>query len=154
MLDRSFDPRSVHLRATVHRAPLAVAAVFALLAALGGVALGQGSTLSFDKVGASDTVWIGTVDGDVTGTLTTVLIAADTSRPVWEVEFYWIVTAADPALSFVARLSGTLDTETGQVAMRGHVVDGYREGAAVDEAGSLYDPERSAFRGTITLHGS
>jgi hypothetical protein len=151
-----FDCSHTH-RFLRHLTPTTVrsrALAFVLVAVLAGVAAGQSVTLSFDKASASDTVWIGTVDGDVAGTLTTVLIAADTSRPVWDVEFYWIVTAADPALSFVARLMGTLDTGTGEVAMQGLVVDGYRKGATVDESGSLYDPDRSAFRGTIVLHGA
>ena len=154
MLDRSHTHRPLRPLTPTTARWRALAAVFVLVAVLAGVAAGQTVTLSFDKASASDTVWIGTVDGDVVGTLTTVLIAADTSAPVWDVEFYWIVTANDPAMSFVARLTGTLNTETGEVAMQGLVVDGYRHGATVDEAGTLYDPDRSAFRGTITLHGS
>ena len=110
--------------------------------------------LTFDKASVSASVWTGRVDGDVDGELTTVLISADTSSAVWSVDFYWIVTADDPRLSFVARLAGTLDTDTGAVAMRGRVVDGYRVGALVEESGQLYDGERSAFRGTIDIQGS
>jgi hypothetical protein len=35
--------------------------------------------------------------------------------------------------------------------MSGHVVDGYREGARVEEQGQLVDPARSEFHGTITV---
>ena len=40
-------------------------------------------SLTFDKSAVADGVWIGTVAGDVTGRLVTVLIAADQSQPVW-----------------------------------------------------------------------
>jgi hypothetical protein len=118
------------------------------------LAAGHGLELRFEKAAVSDTVWVGRVDGDVSGVLTTILISADTSAAVWQVEFYWVVTGDDPAHSFVARLSGTLDTDTGAVAMTGHVMEGYREGAAVDEQGQLVDEARSAFEGTIRLQGS
>lgn len=154
MLDRPVVHRIARFRAQVGIGSRALVTCLVLGASLLGAASGQALTLSFDKAAASDTVWIGTVEGDVVGTLTTVLIAADTSNPVWSVDFYWIVTASDPSYSFVARLSGTLDSETGAVAMHGRVVEGYRAGAVVDETGLLYDADRSAFRGTISLHGS
>lgn len=126
-------------------------AVVASTLALAAAAAAQTLQLEFDKAAVGDTVWTGRVSGDVEGTLTTVLIAADTSQAVWQVEFYWIVTADDPDRSFVARLTGTLDSASGAVAMSGSVVDGYREGARVEEAGELYDADRSAFEGTITI---
>lgn len=154
MLDRSFAPRPVRCPRRASAVPTARVLVVALALSWVALASAQSTTLTFDKAAAADGVWIGTTDGDVRGTLTTVLITADTSTSVWNVAFYWVVTAADPAYSFVARLEGTLDTGSGEVAMRGRVVDGYRVGAAVDETGSLYDADRSAFRGTIVLHGS
>lgn len=140
----------------------AVVLPLALLLALFGVphtvqaAVGTGEAtgsvaLEFEKTAVADTVWVGTVTGDFEGVLTTVLIGADTSEPVWSVDFYWIVTATDPERSFVARLSGTLDGETGEVAMSGRVVEGYRAGAPVEERGQLFDAERSAFRGSIAI---
>jgi hypothetical protein len=144
---------ALHRIATVRAATLLAACVLAL-AALGAGAAQESLTLGFDKAGVGDTVWVGTVTGDVSGVLTTVLISADTSASIWLVEFYWIVTADDPERSFVARLSGTLDSETGVVAMSGRVVDGYREGAMVEEQGQMVDPDRSAFTGTIVVQGS
>jgi hypothetical protein len=134
------------LRSIVAR--LAVALVALVLV---GFVAAQGLELSFEKAAVGDTVWTGTVSGDVDGTLTTVLIDADVDQPVWQVDFYWIITADDPARSFIARLDGTLDTETGEVALSGHVVDGYRVGARVEEQARLVDDERSEFRGTITV---
>ena len=107
--------------------------------------------LEFEKAAVSDTVWVGSVGGAFEGVLTTVLISADTSAAVWLVDFYWIVTAADPAMSFVARLAGTLDTDTGHVTMSGSVVEGFRLGVMVEEAARLVDAESSAFQGTIVL---
>jgi hypothetical protein len=117
------DPRSILARS---------AAAFIALVLVGFVSA-QGLELTFEKAAVGDTVWTGAVSGDVEGTLTTVLIHADDSQPVWQVDFYWIITADDPARSFIARLDGILDTETGEVALSGSVVDGYRAGARVEE---------------------
>lgn len=107
--------------------------------------------LTFDKSAVADGVWIGTVAGDVTGRLVTILVAADQSQPVWDVDFYWIVVADDPEQSFVARLQGTLNSETGEVAMRGAVDEGFSRGASVTEAGQLQDQATMRFTGTIEL---
>jgi hypothetical protein len=134
-----------------HRFVLArVAATLVALVLVGSV-FAQGLDLTFEKAAVGDTVWTGRVSGDVDGVLTTVLITADASQPVWDVEFYWIVTADDPSRSFIARLTGTLNSETGEVAMSGHVVDGYRMGARVEEQGQLVDADRMEFHGTITV---
>ncbi len=107
--------------------------------------------LTFQKASVADGVWMGTVGGDVTGRLVTLMVAADTSRPVWDVDFYWIVLADDPGRSFVARLKGTLDSGSGEVAMSGSVSEGYQAGARVQEAGHLVDATTSRFEGTISL---
>jgi hypothetical protein len=135
------DPRSILAR---------LAAAFVALVLVGFVSA-QGLELTFEKAAVGDTVWTGAVSGDVEGTLTTVLIHADDAQPVWQVDFYWIITADDPARSFIARLDGTLDTETGEVALSGSVVDGYRAGARVEEQARLVDGERSEFHGTIVV---
>lgn len=110
--------------------------------------------LTFEKTAVSDRVWIGTVNGDISGTLVTTLIAADQSQPVWDIELYWIILADDPSQSFVARLTGTLNTETGAVAMTGAVDEGFNAGATVEEAGQLQNAETSNFTGTIVLTGT
>lgn len=129
-----------------------VARVLLMMVVLGLVAVASSQvSLTFDKSAVSDWVWIGTVSGDITGTLVTTLVAADQSQPVWQVDFYWIVLADDPSQSFVARLQGTLNSETGEVAMSGAVDEGYFAGAAVQEAGQLQNAETSNFTGTIEL---
>lgn len=107
--------------------------------------------LTFDKQAVADGIWIGTVGGDVTGRLVTVLLSADQSQPVWQMELYWVIVADDPSQSFVARLTGTFDTEAGTVAMEGDVDEGFQSGAAVVEAGELQDAETMRFTGTIQL---
>ena len=111
-------------------------------------------SLTFDKTAVSDRVWIGTVSGDITGTLVTTMIAADRSKPIWDIELYWIILADDPSQSFGARLTGTLNTETGAVAMTGTVDEGFNVGATVEEAGQLQNAETSNFTGTIVLSGT
>lgn len=109
------------------------------------------TNLTFEKSSAQEGTWLGTVGGDVSGTLVSTIIAADQSQPVWQIELYWVILADDPSYTFIARMTGTLDSETGAVQMTGTVVDGYMEGAAVTEAGQLQDAETSTFTGTITI---
>jgi hypothetical protein len=106
--------------------------------------------LDFSKHTVGPGVWEGTVSGDIDGGLTTRAIAVDDSEPVWRVTFDWIVDAG--AKSFTARLSGTLDSLTGAVAMKGRVVEGYLVGSKVHEEGQLVDPNTLAFQGTIRVN--
>ncbi len=109
--------------------------------------------LNFSKALASVTpmVWKGSVSGDVNGELETRLLNLRVTGVIWQVEFDWIITAANPAQSFTARLSGTLNTKTGKVVMNGVVIDGYLEGAQVHEEGLLIDQAASRFEGTIRV---
>jgi hypothetical protein len=106
--------------------------------------------LDFSKHTVGEGVWEGTVSGDITGGLTTRAIAIDQSDPVWQVTFDWIVDGG--MQSFTARLSGTLDSNTGAVAMKGRVVEGYLAGSKVREEGQLVDPNTLAFQGTIRVN--
>ena len=129
----------------------------ALLGAVGAISITTAATakappvhLTFQKAAVEPGVWSGTVSGDIGGALTTRLISLDDRRPVWRVTFDWIVDAGPQ--SFTARLHGTLDTTTGAVAMKGHVIDGHLLGAKVREQGRLVDPATSAFEGTIDIY--
>lgn len=128
----------------------ALTVVSIILLAASSAATAQ-TDLTFEKSSVSESAWVGRVDGDVSGQLVTTLIAIDQSASPMPVEFYWIVLADDPAQSFVARLTGTLDGETGEAKMAGFVVDGYMKGAAVEEAGQLQDADTSTFTGTIVI---
>ena len=105
--------------------------------------------LSFDKSSVSAGVWSGTVSGDVSGGLVTVLTAIEQRGPIAHLEFDWIVSAG--AHSFTAHLNGTLNTSTGAVVMNGTVVDGWLEGAQVHEAGQLVDAASLRFQGEIRV---
>lgn len=105
--------------------------------------------LTFDKSAVAEGVWQGTVGGDVDGDLTTVLTALEVRGPIWHVEFDWIVDAGEQ--SFMARLSGILNTNTGMVVMNGKVVEGWLLGAQVHEEGQLIDPDTLRFQGTIQV---
>jgi hypothetical protein len=105
--------------------------------------------LTFEKSAVEEGIWEGRVSGDVEGDLRTELISADQSTPVWLVEFDWIISADDPEYSFVARLQGILNSETGLVIMSGEVSEGYRMGARVYEQGQLVDEETMTFEGVI-----
>lgn len=96
-------------------------------------------------------VWTGNVSGDVDGALTTRLTAARQAGSVLHVDFDWEIDDANGARSFVARMTGVLNLETGQVVMNGTVVEGWLEGARVHEKGQLVDPATSTFVGTIRV---
>jgi hypothetical protein len=77
------------------------------------------------------------------------LSAAPGSSPeILNVTFDWIVKGRR---AFTARLSGTLNTATGAVAMSGRVIKGRYKGAWVEEHGQLVDPATSRFQGTIDV---
>jgi hypothetical protein len=109
--------------------------------------------LTFEKAAVGAGAWEGTVSGDVNGDLTTRLTGCTGPDPcsgrIWHVEFDWIISAG--AESFTARLSGVLDTQTGQVVMNGTVVDGFMQGAQVHEEGQLVDAATLRFEGSITV---
>ncbi len=105
--------------------------------------------LHFDKTATAPGVWHGTVSGDIDGALTTQLLGVAVTGPIWHVTFDWIVDAG--ASSFTARLSGTLNTDTGAVVMNGTVISGFMLGAQVHEAGQLVDPASLEFVGSIRL---
>jgi hypothetical protein len=105
--------------------------------------------LTFDKTAVASGVWQGTVSGDVTGGLTTKLLARDDTGPIWHVTFDWIVDAGPS--SFTARLSGILNTQTGAVVMNGNVIAGAWLGAEVHEEGQLVNPVASRFTGSIRV---
>jgi hypothetical protein len=136
--------RTILLLATV----LAVAGLSAAAAQQAGAASAP-VQLTFDKSAISAGFWQGTVAGDLSGSLTTVLTELRVAGPVWHVRFDWIVDAGGS--SFVADLRGTLNTETGAVVMNGTVVDGFLEGAQVHEKGRLVDPATLRFQGSIRL---
>ncbi len=94
-------------------------------------------------------VWAGTVSGDVSGGLTTKLTDLRVSGPIWHVRFDWIIAAGER--SFLADLSGILNTETGQVIMNGTVAEGWLQGAQVHEEGQLIDPATLRFVGEIVI---
>jgi hypothetical protein len=108
--------------------------------------------LSFEKVSTTPGVWTGTVAGDINGDLTTKLLDVQVTGPIWHVTFDWIVSAG--ASSFTARLTGTLNNNTGGVVMNGKVIDGYLFGAQVHEQGQLLYAATLEFAGSILLFPS
>jgi hypothetical protein len=97
----------------------------------------------------AETAELGTVSGDISGSLETRLLSISQAGKILHVEFDWIVDAGEQ--SFTARLKGTLDSETGTVTMNGTVFEGYLAGAQVHEQGQLVNPATSGFEGTIRL---
>jgi hypothetical protein len=104
--------------------------------------------IAFDKSASGPGTWSGTVGGDVNGDLTTTLLSLTETGVIWQVTFDWVV---DGDSSFTARLSGTLNTSTGDVVMNGRVIDGDYLGARVHEEGQLVDPATLRFQGLIQI---
>ena len=130
---------------------LVVAATAIAASATSATASNEPVRLGFDKSISNPValVWTGSVSGDASGALTTRLTDLRISGPVWHVRFDWIIDAG--AHSFVADLTGTLNTVTGQVVMNGTVVDGWLRGAQVHEEGQLVDPATLRFVGEIRI---
>ena len=106
--------------------------------------------LVFDKTAIAETIWEGTVEGDIDGNLETELLSLKVTGPIWHVRFRWsIVDAGDR--SFEATLKGTLHTKTGRVVMNGPITSGYLEGAQVHEEGQLVNLETFRFKGIIRI---
>lgn len=130
---------------------LAVATTAMAAGAASASAANEPVRIGFDKSISDPTafVWTGSVTGDVSGGLTTRLTGLRVAGPIWHVCFDWIIDAG--AHSFVADLSGTLNTNTGRVVMNGTVVEGWLSGAQVHEEGQLVDPAKLRFVGEIQL---
>jgi hypothetical protein len=110
--------------------------------------------LTFDKAAVdpgNPGVWLGTVSGDIEGTLETTLLDVRETGQVWHIEFEFDINADDPSESFTAHLNGILNLNTGRVVMNGTVIDGYLEGARVHEEGQLVDPDTLQFQGLIRI---
>jgi hypothetical protein len=130
---------------------LVVAATAIAAAATSAAASKEPVRFDFDK-SISDPVglvWRGSVSGDASGELTTRLTDLRIAGPVWHVRFDWIIAAG--TRSFVADLTGTLNTDTGQVVMNGVVVEGWLRGAQVHEEGQLVDATTLRFIGAIRV---
>ena len=107
--------------------------------------------LTFDKTQVDPAgIWEGSVGGDLSGGLTTVLTGLEINGPIWHVAFDWIIDTGDE-YSFTAKMTGILNTNTGKVVMNGVVSDGWLEGAQVHEEGQLTNPATGQFQGTIRI---
>jgi hypothetical protein len=111
--------------------------------------------VTFEKhvVDPENLVFQGTTGGRAKGTLESRMVPGSLTivGPIWHFTFDWIVTATARHKSFIARTTGTFDTGSGRVVMDGHVIDGWREGAAVHEEGQLIDPATFTFAGELQI---
>jgi len=129
---------------------LVVAAAAIAAGATNATASNEPVRLDFTKsISDPAGVWTGSVSGDVSGGLTTRLTELRIAGPIWHVRFDWIISAGPR--SFVADLTGTLNNATGQVVMKGTVVEGWLLGAQVHEVGQLTDPDTLSFAGEIRI---
>jgi hypothetical protein len=106
-------------------------------------------TFSQSSIGAD--MWAGRVSGAVQGKLKTVMVSVDKTNPIWNVTIDWVVEAMEPSQSFVARLTGALDSRTGVTDMTGVITEGYFEGMTLHEQGRPLYPGHTTTVGTLSI---
>jgi hypothetical protein len=148
-------PRRVNTLTT--RLLAAVLAVAASVGIAAGAATAQPKPLvvTFEKhlVDLASLSFEGTSGGRAKGALESRMVPGSLTidGPIWHFAFDWIVDATAEHKSFVARTTGTFDTNTGLVVMDGVVTEGWYEGASVHEEGRLLDPETFTFAGELGI---
>lgn len=112
--------------------------------------------IHFEGVGAEgvDDIWRGRIEGPASGEIMLLVEyrgrPVDAAGPVWPVRVMAFVTADNPAQSFLAQMSGTIDWRSGDVQLRGQVSDGWMKGATVEQAFRL-DGREFDGKGTLKL---
>jgi hypothetical protein len=107
--------------------------------------------LSFSQSSIGANTWAGRVSGAIQGKLKTIMVCVDKTNPVWRVTIDWVVEAAEPSQSFVARLTGTLDSHTGVTDMTGVITEGYLAGTTLHEMGRPVYPGHTTTLGTLRI---
>lgn len=124
-------------------------------AATAGAERSKPIVVTFEKhlVDPDNLVFEGTTGGKAKGALESRMVPGSLTidGAIWHFAFDWIVMAKARHKSFVARTTGTFDTTTGLVVMRGRVTDGWHEGARVHERGQLIDPATFTFAGELRI---
>lgn len=101
------------------------------LGAIGSTALASAPlALTFEKEVSGPGTWEGTVGGDATGTIATLLTSVDEAGSVWYVTFNWQV-GLDGGDRIVAQVQGIINLNTGRVVMNGEILDGYLVGSRI-----------------------
>ena len=90
---------------------------------------------------AKDLMWAGPAGGGVPGEMLILLAhkgpAAESNRPVWEVEGIVFVSGA-PEESFAADVNGTIDWKQGKMVLRGRITVGRLNGAAFEQTAEVH----------------
>jgi hypothetical protein len=109
------------------------------------------SYVTFDKHAdpARPGEFVGTTGGAAPGTVHTICSLTPNNAVLFQLTCDWQISAG--ARSFDAPLTGTLNTETGNVVMNGQIASGWQAGAQVYETGHLVDPVAVQFVGTIRI---
>jgi hypothetical protein len=111
-------------------------------------------TARFAGVGAEgvDMLWEGTVAGAATGAVNLRVEylgeEMDRARQQWPVRAWLFVAADNPAHSFAAELTGTIDWRDGTARLDGTISEGWMRGARVEHDGLLDDFDA---RGTLRV---
>lgn len=109
---------------------LALAATLSLGAIGSTVVASAPLTLTFEKAVSGPGTWEGTVGGDATGTIETLLTSVNEAGSVWHVTFDWQV-GLDGGDRIVAQVEGIINLNTGRVVMNGEILDGYLVGSRI-----------------------
>jgi hypothetical protein len=107
--------------------------------------------LAFDQASVAGKTWQGSVSGDLTGVLNSDLRSLYYHARSWQVEFKWTVEATDPAHSFTAELTGTINPKTRYMNLMGTVTKGWLTDAQIHVNGKITDLRMRELKGTIYL---
>jgi hypothetical protein len=107
--------------------------------------------LAFNHLTVDGEAWQGSVRGDLTGVLNGELRSLYYHARSWQVEFKWNLEATDPAHSFTAELTGTINPKTRYMNLMGTVTKGWLTGAQIHVDGKVTDLRMLELKGTIYL---
>jgi hypothetical protein len=130
----------------------AVCAAVAAPAMMAAPALADGaapSYVTFDKHYVGSGQFEGTTGGAAPGTVHTTCTLTPLNPVLVQLGCDWQISAGQH--SFDAPLTGTLNWQTGSVAMNGEIASGWQAGSQVHETGQLINAATLEFAGTIRI---
>src|SRR5215475_16026940 len=94
--------------------------------------------VTFDKHAVGPGEFAGTTGGAAPGTVHTICNLTPLNEILYQLTCDWQISAGQH--SFYAPLTGTLNWQTGDVVMNGHIASGWQAGHQVHETGHLVNP--------------
>lgn len=125
--------------------------VLALLALAALASAHAQLSVSYDRSPVAPMTWFSAANGDLSGRWVTALVKGMDSPELFHGEFYWMFIGDSPDTSFIAYLKGTHNHRTDEIVFDGFIVDGYMEGARVEDRGTMANYDAKRVTGTIQI---